>query len=151
MERAVDRSKRQRSLELSHSRCMGRYIYGFKCRSDMLGIWLQEGYSGHRWKIGLEMRIDWSEGNKAVTSVVPVRHGGDLDKDNGSSERGPLSWYPIALKHFSMAFVVVYLFHRWLQLYVPCFMFFWFFCSVALSPPSLRGRAHSLQLNLGWS
>lgn len=54
----------------------------------------------------MEVKIDWSEGNKAVTSVVPARHGGDLDKDNGSNERGPLS-YLIALKHFSMAFVVV--------------------------------------------
>lgn len=39
MERAGDRSKGWRSLlELSHSRCTGRYIYGFKCMSDMLGI-----------------------------------------------------------------------------------------------------------------
>lgn len=37
------------------------------------------------------MRADWSEGNEEITSVVPVRHGSDLDKNNGSSERGPLS------------------------------------------------------------
>lgn len=73
----------------------------------MLGIWLPEGYSGCWWKTELEVRIDWSEGNEAITSVVPVRHGGDLDKNNGSSECGPLSWYLTALKHFSMAFVVV--------------------------------------------